>query len=340
MKKLLFLLLMMPAVSTAQTSRIATLQAARNLAVTDGQKRVFRLVTNSDGGSVKLYPKDGSLIAGKDTFNLESVTMRLQSLTRFALDEDSTAFAGKYAVNHGLLAFRRSLAKDQWNSITVPFSLTGRQVLDTFGDGTQLAVYQSVTDGDTPTVEFQTVALDTDDVVLEAGVHYIIKPTREPDIDANGETTVIYGSAKVKGPLYAIANVSMESGQVVPKNAALRSESNQVRLRLRGTYYAQNVSVVSSPRYMLGDQSLFYQLTEPVTRPGFSSWIEDASQGDRQPLHFYVNGVGEDLTMTTGIGGVCLDRNDSNLIFDLQGRRVTSPARGMYIIGGKKAIIK
>ena len=42
---------------------------------------------------------------------------------------------------------------------------------------------------------------------------------------------------------------------------------------------------------------------------------------------------------TTGITTI-ETTTDSNAIYDLQGRRVTNPAKGIYIVNGKKVIIK
>ena len=42
---------------------------------------------------------------------------------------------------------------------------------------------------------------------------------------------------------------------------------------------------------------------------------------------------------TTGIGNVNVNLND-NTIYDLQGRRVENPTKGIYIVNGKKVVIK
>ena len=43
---------------------------------------------------------------------------------------------------------------------------------------------------------------------------------------------------------------------------------------------------------------------------------------------------------TTEIEGSELDAQGSQLIYDLQGRRVLNPTKGMYIVNGKKVIFK
>ena len=339
MKKLFFLLLWLPAICQAQTSRIATLQNARNVTISDGERTAYQLIKS--GESRKLYRKDGKLIAGRDTFETRQTKLRIMSLTRFAIDEDSTTFGAKHTVDHGLLAFRRSMNVGQWNTIVVPFSLTGSQLRDAFGEDAQLAGLQGVTDGPTPTVEFLTIDLGTDDVVLEANTHYLLKPTREPDIIEGGLTSVAYGSGTVVGPVYAIPNVTLLSNQS-PRLQTLRSDDTEVRVRVRGTYTSHNVGVTSSPRYMLNDEGQFYQIAEATDQKGFRSLYEDASPNEKLPLRFYINGIGEDLT--SAIHDVQrstfnIQHSTSN-VHDLQGRRVTTPKKGLYIINGKKVFIK
>lgn len=344
MKKLLLLLTLLPLMTQAQTSRITTLQSARNLAISDGQKTSNHLLKS--GESVVLRFKDGQLIAGSDTLTPESVSLRLKSLPRFAMDEDSTAFNNKYGVDFGLLALRRSLNVGQWNSIVIPVSLTGSQLRDAFGEEAQLAAFTRVTDGTIPTVELESIDLQTDEVVLTANQHYLLKPSREPDVAEGHQTSVVYGTAKVLGPVYAIAGVSMESGQTA-KYQSMRSDDRQTTIRIRGSYSSHEVSVVANPRYVLGDEGYFSQLTETITQKGFRSYVEDAGNEHPAYVRFYIDGVAEDVSDPTGISAALVNSKGvkskgvkSDKMYDLQGRRVAQPARGLYIVGGKKVIIK
>ena len=47
-----------------------------------------------------------------------------------------------------------------------------------------------------------------------------------------------------------------------------------------------------------------------------------------------------DFGGSTGIDNSVIRNHDSEIIFDLSGRRVTHPAKGIYIVGGKKVVIK
>ncbi|MBQ2123519.1 MAG: hypothetical protein II200_05985, partial [Bacteroidaceae bacterium] len=59
-------------------------------------------------------------------------------------------------------------------------------------------------------------------------------------------------------------------------------------------------------------------------------------------LHSYENGVctvcGEEDT--TGIDDITSNVHQQSEIFDLHGRRVNNPGKGLYIVNGKKVMIK
>lgn len=332
---------MLPLTLMAQTSRITALQGARNLVVSDGQTSSYHMLKS--GESMMIYRKNGQLTLDDQTIDPAKTTLRVQSVARFALDEDSTAFGGDYAIMGGLLAFRRDLNVGKWNSLVVPFSMTGYQVIDAFGEGTLLASLERVTDGNEPTVEFQAVNLETNETVITANLHYLIKPTRDPDIAIGSQTSVVYGKAKVSGPVYAIGGVTMETKQT-PKYTSIRSEDKANTIRVRGFYYARNLQLSNNPRYLLGDDDHFYQQTEALSIKAFRSYYENASDDSQKALRFYVSGVSEDLSpATTAIAGVSLSGKGSlpSAVYNLQGRRVERPTqKGLYIIDGRKVMIK
>lgn len=339
MRKWFLLLTLLPLMSQAQTSRITTLQSARNLAVTNGKQTSNHLLKGTE--NVVMRFKDGKLIVGSDTLSPETTSLRLKSLTRFAMDEDSAAFNNKYGVDFGLLALRRSLNVGQWNSLVVPFAMTGSQLLDAFGEEAQLAAYKGVTDGTIPTVELERVDLQTDEVVVTPNQHYLLKPSREPDIAEGRQTTVVYGGAKVAGPVYAIAGVTLESGQT-PKYQSMRSPDRKTTVRIRGSYSSLEIPVSGNPRYVLGDEGYFYQLTEATVQKGFRTYVEEASSEHPAYVRFYIDGVAEDVSDPTGINAALMNSEEVNRdkMYDLQGRRVAQPVKGLYIVGGKKVIIK
>lgn len=341
-KRIIFIILSVMSVAAyAQTDRVTALQGARTLVVTDGKgQRDYHQVTTANPLVIRL--KDGQLAFPDKTVSISDVdNMRVEVPQKFVLSEDSTTFT-PYNVDHGLLALRRSLQVNKWNSLVVPVSLCGRQIVDAFGEGTLLAAYQSIIEGEKEAqVNFQTIDLNTDAEVMEANVHYLIRPTREPDIAAGQTSTVSYGTARVPGPAYLVAGATMSVANKAPQFKTVQSDQKNVRLRFTGSYTLLDKS--KNPInvfYVTGDGNFVMQ-TDTVPVKAFSTWIQQARNTNQTAINFYVDGI----SMTGDITGIAEKPQTSKLksqtIYDLQGRRVVTPQkRGLYIINGKKVIVR
>ena len=142
MKKLFiaYLLLASSVCASAQSERATRLQNARNLVVTTTDGNVSYHAT-STAQSLIMRKQGNTLTFNGQTMNMSDIRkMRLVVPQKFALNEDSTTFT-PYAVDHGLLALRYDFQLNKWNPMTLPVSMSGRQVLDAFGEVTLLARY-------------------------------------------------------------------------------------------------------------------------------------------------------------------------------------------------------
>ena len=82
-----------------------------------------------------------------------------------------------------------------------------------------------------------------------------------------------------------------------------------------------------------GDGPMFYKVTDTAfSVPAGKCWLTLPAELQGS-VSFRLDG-------TTGIEEITEPGDNSNAIYDLQGRRVESPAKGMYIINGKKVFIK
>jgi hypothetical protein len=293
---------------------------------------------------------------GTDTMLLSEVrSLRFKSMQHYLLDEDSTAFGADYAVDHGLMAFRRTLHTGQWNSLTVPFALTGQQVRQTFGDDARLAVVSGMTGGDVAAVEFTSIDLQTDEQVVKPGAHYILWPTREPDYGIDDRLPYNWNGTRAYGPLYLLPMISLNAKQTKPTGQNVYGNNRQQHVYISGTYarldgtYKQGVLVknkkVKPGAYVFNEQGSIEQHADSTLLLAFRSWFEDLSD-EPSTLHFYVDGVAdEDLAATTAVPAVPYTAKVSQStepIYDLQGRRVEAAQlrKGIYIIRGKKQIVK
>lgn len=325
----------------AQADRVTTLQGARNLVVntTDGQSDCF-LVTASQ--SLIIHKRDGRLVFGSKSMRPDSIaSMRLCIPQKFSFNEDSTVFTPR-EVNHGLLAFRSTLNLNCWNTLVLPVSLTGRQVADAFGEDALLACFKDISEGETTAqINFKTVSLNTDEVVVEPNMVYLIRPTREPDIATGKTTSVVYGDKKIPGPVYLIADVTLQKGKDNPGYTLLYSDQKNLRFRWNGTFTTRKVSYnATRPIYSLTDSGFFAQTTEDISLAAFHGWLQETQNVESKALLFFVDGIGMSEDMT----GISLTTHHTPLsseIYTLDGRKVTGqPRSGLYIINGKKVFVK
>ena len=325
----------------AQTSRPTTVQGARTLTVTDGKGKADRYSVTSEK-SLLIKLNDGKLEFPDKTVEKADVkSMRLEIPQKFMLNEDSTSFT-PYNVEFGLLALRRRLLVNKWNTLVVPVSLSGRHVLDAFGEDALLATYKDVIETETEAqVNFSTIDLNTDEVVVKPGVHYLIRPTREPDIAEGATSTINYGTTRVPGPAYLIEGATMTSSNKSPSLKSIRSEEDNVRLRLTGTYTQREGRMKPVNVYASNEDGDLTLNADSVAAKGFSSWIVLSRNTNETAIRFYVDGVS--LTGDfTEIADVVLGKEPDvrETVYDLQGRRVATPKRGLYIINGKKVYVR
>ena len=333
-----------------RADHLSTMLGAKHLVVTLNSGTTYHYIVSTE--SVPVFALGQTeVVIQHDTFSKADIkSIRLKNITRFLLDEDSTSFGNNYAVDNGMLAFRRTLTVGCWGSIVLPVSLTGAQVRYAFGDDAMLATVRGFREDDNATVDYETIALDTDEVVLKSGEHYLIRPSREPDVAAN-KTVFLATGLRATGPLYLIPEVSLALKQS-PGIKGVKSADGTTNLIQRGTYTVKDGSSTTNqlltsknPVYTLGDDGLFSVHTDPVLVKAFSSWFYDMSS-EPHTISFYVDGVSIN---PTGIGAVANSHDAlqaDNRIYDLRGRVVGRDGdgqqlpKGIYVKNGKKFIIR
>lgn len=350
-----------------KAARYSALLKAKNLVVTtNGQtpKKFYYLVSANDILKLRMLKENDAdyITFGPDTFLCKDIqSMRFMSLPRIYLNEDSTTHGTNYAVEHGLLVLRRSFRTGGWNTLVMPVDLNGSQVRELFGEETQLARVRGAEGEDVITIEFDTIDLTTDDIALSANTCYLIRPTREPDVEPTRSVDNVAQSGRVKGPLYMLPNVSLKAQQS-PSMSYIRNSQNELVVRMRGSYVRLDNTVLNergrivnkkleAGTWSFNDDGIIVENTDSTLLPAFSCWFQNINTSKR--LRFVINGVEDDLNGTaTGIVTALVgQRTTAGELFDLQGRRVATLLedenpqalglpRGIYILNGKKVFIK
>lgn len=277
-----------------------------------------------------------------------------------------------------VMILKRTFNTDQWNSICLPVNLTKEQLNTAFFPNPLLAKLRD--SSQPGIIEFETVdfsSLGNDDIALHAGECYLIRPGYGGRTDSGEIEIGDINKTKIKAPYYTIDRVSLtkkdvesrlgisNTGKFVDKKDVAGNDRTQDYYTISGADYAQcKLRVYGTFQKLTGDNRVpatsytfvsgkLYHLPSNYSQKGFSSWIEDEHQVDnptvaKHALSFstYINGIHDN---TTSIDGITVDMRDdvSDVIYNIHGQvvcRGTGSFKrlpgGVYIVGGKKVVVK
>ena len=269
--------------------------------------------------------------------------------------------------NHTMRLYR-TFKTDNWNSLVLPVNLTAGQVKTAFGGDTKLSVLQGATAEAPNRIYFTKVDLtDNDAVAINAGKLYIIKPQVEM-------TTLPEGSAVTRkvtttggktfdlslSTYYTFNQVVLDkeltSGDV--SSSVVQGATDEGGLQMVGTYVKKSKEVDGTPAipaksYILGtpsgatDSKWYYTKVAVNNVKGLRGWLETGKS--TAGVKFVINGVEEgEVTAIEGIeSSMEVSKRINSNIYNLNGQLVRSNSasaeglnKGIYIIGGKKVVVK
>ncbi|MBQ9357444.1 MAG: hypothetical protein IJT98_09180 [Prevotella sp.] len=291
-------------------------------------------VTIPAGTAVGSYPVSiaNVRINGTDLGSEPSFTINVVTAHTVVLDENSTtAPAPAAGVN---VTVKRTINANEWSTICLPFAMTEAQVTEAFGSDVQIADFTGyeTTEDDEENIVGIEVTFNSGITSIEANHPYIIKvsaPVSEftaegVDIDPEDEPCVSFGTTTGKG-----------------KNAVYHPQD------FNGTYVAEfSICENATSEYplFLSGGKLWYATSATLSMKAFRAYFDFddvLSEVENAPARITMS-FGDDTT--TGISGAALMNNEerimNNEVYDLQGRRVEEPARGLYIRDGKVFIVK
>lgn len=256
-------------------------------------------------------------------------------------------------------------AGNQWNSIVLPFNLTGAQVKNYFGQNVKLAELAELTSSK---IWYKSVDLSTDG--MKAGTPYIIKCDPTLAQYTKGAITVAGDNVNTPGETLAddaeyivIPQVALEKDEhgTLPLRTDIAAKDNDnAEIKACGLYVKQEIPLVAGHHYYAYAKGILYHYSkelpankrETLPMKGFRvyfDWTETTASGAK--LSCYLDGV-EEQTIITAIEGVTTGEaltpaNGRKGIFTLDGQQVRGTGdsveglhKGVYIVNGKKLVVK
>lgn len=296
---------------------------------------------------------------------------------RFTPNEYAPAVkSGRYG---GSANLQRKFTKGEWNTFSFPLPLTGEQVRNAFGDDCELLVLHSIGNlsNNDCIIDFQTVNLLTLAPVVTAGNLYMLKPTKEPIFGETprGQMAYYYDLGRIffstRGENedpdynYPIMNLNVWNGEQpvgsfedkndgcgyvtytqTPNFSSFRVDSSG-----ENTVEAPANSYAPKGSYAMSGGKM-YELSRDTRIKGFRGWVTlthsifDDAASSAVGARIGIDGVidGDD---TNGIDQntiMPVNTNAITAIYDLSGRKVgtsiDSLPKGIYIVNGKKMLVK
>lgn len=206
------------------------------------------------------------------------------------------------------VTLKRTMKVDKWNTFCVPFSIDATQIADQFGEGTQVAEYES---SDNSRINFATT-----DTGIKAGKAYLVKPTK---------------AAAAEG--YTFNNVDITA--VEPATETVATD-----IAFRGIYNPTDITVgLPANTFAAGIvDNVVMKVAEDSKMNGFRAFfIIPAGNGSQSSYMLSIDGTATSINAINGAEAVV-----DAPVYNIQGQRVdgNNLTPGIYVKAGKKFVVK
>ena len=294
------------------------------------------------------------------------------------LDEDQTdggyikaqAWDDNKTVQKSIVYLHRSMNADKWNSLVLPINLNVGQVKSIFGDQVHISKFVGAKADHPQRIVFDPITADRNDpdaIAIEAGQLYLVKPTAEGGMlkDQTVKTFNKDGYNISVKDYYRIVGVTFKkkseiadndySGRVMGDTGSEEFGTKQ-QVQFVGTYVKcfGNNNPIPAYSYVLngnnvgGTAGLWYYRTVKTNTKGFRGWLQPANGQSAKGFEYEIEGVVDQVNGdATAIEGIEAEQQHSGNIYNLNGQLVRQGATsteglpsGLYIVGGKKVVVK
>ena len=240
---------------------------------------------------------------------------------RIKFDENALRLPTYTAGGKADVRMQRTIKAGNWSAIVLPFTLTKAKAEAAFGADVQLAEFSGfeVDYGEdeenvTPlgiTVNFKTYTMNARKS-MTGGKPFLIKTSRDIDSFEADEVTLFD----------AVTDVA-------------QTDEFDTQGRFTGTLVRGTIPV--NGIFLSGNK--FWYAPEGQPTQAFRAWLElGAVLGQETDfgvkLAFAIDGL------STGIEGLGASTTTARAAYDLAGRKVSVPRRGIYVVDGKKVVVK
>lgn len=264
---------------------------------------IFNSATIDLTGIIIPFEKGATTIA--TSFEI-APTNKYDIVYRFS-ENDGKAIVG--AVGDAKVAIERTLSSDYWNTLCLPFSLNADQITATFGEGTIITEFSDVNAEGTVMTFKETTS-------IEASKPYLFKPANT-----------------VESP------VVFEGVTITSADADMVIATTNDNYAFVGTYSEYEMATNKSEVFITTSGKLSYPAAGTNTIKGMRAFIMLPTTANAKA--FNLNIGGEATSIDTIDGGLF---NGNATIYNLKGQKMSSDinglAKGLYIVNGKKMIVK
>ncbi len=211
--------------------------------------------------------------------------------------------------NEATVTLNRTMKKDTWTTVCLPFSMTEKQVRDAFGDGARVAEFKNV-DGNVANFGMFYYQL------INGGMPYLIKPSKN----------ITEGTQ--------ISGVTIDAGKPL--------EINGGDFSFAGTY--EKTMMPANSHFLGGSDGKLYYITKEKEIGGLKAFLKPASAAVTTKLSIGIGNNGA-TTAVEAISDESLNLNTGKCtVYNLNGQRVEKSTgngvKGIYIVNGKKIALK
>ena len=280
-----------------------------------------------------------------------------------AQDDDKT-------LQKSIVYLHRTMNTGKWNSLVLPISLNVGQVKSIFGDQVHISEFKGAYDKNHPQrIIFDPITAnrnDPDAIAIEEGKLYLVKPTAdggmpqeqtEKKFTYNGNTISVTDYYTIVGVTFKqkkdVQGVNYSARVEGTKGSEEYGTAQQVQFV--GTYVkCFDNDLIPANSYVLngnnqgGTAGFWYYRTVETKTKGFRGWLQSANGQASKGIEYEINGVVDQVNGdVTAIEGIEAEQQHDANIYNLNGQLVRQGATsteglpsGLYIVGGKKVVVK